>query len=100
MTAAKRVLHDHKSGADFQLHVNGNGIGIVIGIGIKISNSLIEYSESNWANDGAECNFQGGHVFLARNGATLWQSQKQRVITMSTLIVEFIACSVASSEEH
>jgi len=48
MSAARRVLQYLKSTADFRLHFNGNGIGIDIG------NSLVGYSESDWANDSAD----------------------------------------------
>jgi hypothetical protein len=60
MTAAKRVLQYLKSTADFRLQFNGNGIGIGIGIsigisiGIDIDNSLVGYSDSDWANDSVD----------------------------------------------
>jgi len=92
MTAAKRVLQYLKSTADFRLHFNSNGIGI------DISNSLVGYSDSDWANDSADHQSQGGHVFPASNGAISWQSRKQSLIAMSTLEAEFIACSEASRE--
>jgi len=104
MTAAKRVLQYLKSTADFRLHFNCNGIGIGIGIsigigiGIDIDKSLVGYSDSDWANDSADCNSQGGHVFLASNGAISKQSRKQSLIAMSTLEAKFIACSEASRE--
>jgi len=44
MTAAKRVLQYLKSTADFRLHFNG----------IDIGNSLVGYSDSDWANDSAD----------------------------------------------
>jgi len=83
MTTSKRDVQYLKSTADFQLHFAGNGIGIDIGIdmGIHVDNSLIEYSDSHWANDSAVCKSQGGHVFLASNGAILWQSRKRSLIT-------------------
>jgi len=86
MAAAKRVLQYLKSTADFRLHFNGNGIGIGIGIGIDIDigNSLAGYSDSNRAKDSADRKSQGGHVFLASNGAISWQSRKQSLIAMST----------------
>jgi hypothetical protein len=90
MTAAKRVLQYLKSTADFRLHFTG--------IGIEIGNSLVGYSDSDWANDSADRKSQGGHVFLASNGAVSWQSRKQSLIAMSTLEAEFIACSEASRE--
>jgi len=100
MTAATRVLQYLKSTANFRLHFTGNGIGIGIGIGININigNSLVGYSDSDWANDSADRKSQGGHVFLASNGAVSWQSRKQGLIAMSTLEAEFIACSEASRE--
>jgi len=96
MTAAKGVLQYLESTADFRLHFKGNGIGI--GIGIDIDNCLIGYSDFDWANDTADHKSQGGHVFLASNGAISWQSRKQSLIAMSTLEAEFIACSEASRE--
>jgi hypothetical protein len=98
MTAAKRVLQYLKSTADFRLHFTGNGIGTGIGIDIDIANSLVGYSDSDWTNDSADRKSQGGHVFLASNGAVSWQSRKQGLIAMSTLEAEFIACSEASRE--
>jgi len=92
MTAAKRVLQYLKSTADFRLHFNA------IGIGIDIGNSLVGYSDSDWANDSADRKSQGGHVFLANNGAISWQSRKQSLIAMSTIQAEFIACLEASRE--
>jgi len=96
MTAAKRVLQYLESTADFRLHLTGNGIGI--GISIDIGNSLVGYSDSNWANDSADRKSQGGEVILPSNGAMSWQSRKQSLIPMSTLEAEFIACSEASRE--
>jgi len=100
MTGAKRVLQYLKSTANFQLHFNGNGIGIAIGIamGIDIDNSLVGYSDSDWANDSTDRKSQEGHVFLVSNGAISAQSRKQSLISMLTLDVEFIACSEASSK--
>jgi hypothetical protein len=104
MTAAQRVLQYLKSTADFRLHITGNGIGIgiIIGIGIgidiDIGISLIGYSNSDCANDSADRKSQGGHVFLASNGAISWQSRKQSLIAMSSIVAEFIACSEACRE--
>jgi hypothetical protein len=101
MTAAKRVLQYLKSTADFRLHFNsnGNGIGISNGIGIDIGNSLVGYSDSDWANDSADRKSQGGHVLPSSDGvAVSWQSRKQSLIAMSTLKAEFIACLEPSRE--
>jgi len=88
MTAAKRVRQYLKSTADFRIHLNG----------IDIGNSLLEYSDSDWANHSADHKSQGGHVFLTSNGAISWQSRKQSLIAMSILEAEFIACLEASRE--
>jgi len=90
MTAAKRVLQYLKSTADFRLQFTGNGI--------NLGNSLVGYSDSDWANDSVDRKSQGGHVFLASNGAVSWQSRKQCLIAMSTFEAEFITCSEASTE--
>jgi hypothetical protein len=90
LTAAMRVLRYLKSTADFRLHFTGNGI--------DIGNSLVECSDSDCANDSGDRKSQGGHLFLANNGAVSWQSRKQGLIAMSTLEAEFIACSEASRE--
>jgi hypothetical protein len=93
MTAAKSVLQYLKYTGDFRLNFNHNGIGNCIG------NSLAGYSDSDWANDSADRNSQGGHVFLTSNGgAVSWQSRKQSLIAMSTLEAVFIACSEASRQ--
>jgi len=104
MTTAKRLLQYLKSTANFRLHFNGIGNGIDIGIdigihiGIDIGNSLIGYSDSDWANDGADRKSQGGHVFLTSNGAISWQSWKQSLIAMTTLEAKIITCSEVSKE--
>jgi len=59
MSVAKRVLQYLKSTANFRLHYTGNGIGfsinidigisIGISIGINIGNSLVRYSDADWA---------------------------------------------------
>jgi len=94
MTAAKRVLQYLKSTANFRLHYDCIGIGI----GIDIGNRLVRSSYSDWANDSADRKSQGGHVFHTNHSAISWQSRKQRLIAMSTLQAEFIACSEASRE--
>jgi len=98
MTAATRVLQYLKSTANFRLHFNGNGIGIGIGFGIDISNSLVVYSDSDWATDSADRKSQAGHVFLTSNGAISWPSRKECLIARTTLDAKFIACSEASRE--
>jgi hypothetical protein len=68
MTAAKGILQYLKSTANFQLHINSNSINI------SIRNSLIVYSDSDWANGSADRELPGGHVFLTTNRAVTSQS--------------------------
>jgi len=84
MNTAKWVLQYLKSTANFRLHFDGNGIGI--------DNTLVGYSDSDWANDSADRKPQGSHVFLAGNGAISWRSRMHSLIAMSTVEDEFIAC--------
>jgi len=90
MPAVKRDLQYLKSTADFRLRLTG--------IGISIGNSLVGFSDSDWANDSVDHKSQGGHVFRPSNGAVSWHSRKPSLIAMSTLEVEFIACSEASRQ--
>jgi len=90
MTAAKSVLQDLKATANFPLQFGRNGI--------DIGNGLVGYPDSNLANDSVDRKSQGGHVFLASNGAISWESRKQSLIAMSTLEAQCIAGSEASRE--
>jgi len=104
MTADESVRQYVKSTANIRLHSNGNCIitgisfGNGIGIHIDIQNSLVGYSDSNWADDSVEYKSHRGHVFLASSGALSRQAQKQHIITMSTLEANFISCSDASTK--
>jgi len=60
MTAAKRVHLYLEFTANFVPRFNSKVIGIDIG------NSLVGYSDSDWANDSMDCQSQGGLVSLGR----------------------------------
>jgi hypothetical protein len=93
LTAAKRVLQYLKSTADFRLHFSSSSTGS--------NDQLTGYTDSDWANDSADCKSQGGHVFLLSNRAVSWQSRKQDLIAMLTLEAEYIACSeVYTAKTH
>jgi len=97
MTAAKRFLHYVKYTADFLLHSNANDNGN----GIDTSNGLAGYSDSNCANDSTDQKSHQGHVFLASNGGAISsESQKQSLISMSTLESKLNACSEGSREAN
>jgi hypothetical protein len=56
---------------------------------------LIGYSDANWGSDLDECKSTSGYTFLLNNGAITWSSKKQPYIVLSTMEVEYVACSAA-----
>jgi len=86
LTAAQRVLRYLKVTKDYRLRYNATG-----------QNTLIGYTDSEWASDSADRKSQGGHIFIS-NGTISWQSWKQDLVATSTLEAEYIACSEASRE--
>jgi len=89
--AAKRVLQYLKSTANFRLHFSSSS-------STNSNNRLTGYTNSDWANDSADHQSQGGDVFLLSNGAVSWQSRKQHLTTMSTLKAKYIARSEGSHQ--
>ena len=61
----------------------------------KSNTNTTGYTDSDWANDSADRKSQG-RVFILKNGAISWQSQKQDLVAASTTEAEYIACSEAS----
>jgi hypothetical protein len=59
LTAAKGVLQDLKSTADFRLHFTSTGS----------NDQLTGSTDSDWAIDSADRKSQGGHIFLLSNRA-------------------------------
>jgi hypothetical protein len=90
LTAAQRVLQYLKSTAYFRLHFSSSSTGS--------NDQLTGYTDSDWANDSADRNSQGGHAFLLSNRADSRLSRNQDLIAMSTLEAEYIACSEGSRE--
>jgi hypothetical protein len=95
MPACERVVLYLQSTAHFRLYINGNDIGIKFGI----SNRLIGYSASNWANNSADLKSQGVLVFIAINGgAILLLTRKQDFNTWGALEAQFITYPVGCRE--
>jgi len=88
LTAARRVLRYLKVTKDYRLRYNSSTTG---------PNTLIVYTDSEWASDSADQKSQGGYIFIS-NGTISWQSRKQDLVATSTLEAEYIACSEASRE--
>jgi hypothetical protein len=59
---------------------------------------LIGYSDADWGSDLDEHKSTSGYAFLLNNGAISWNSKKQPCIALSTMEVEYVACSVAVQE--
>ena len=85
LTTAKRVLRYLKSTAGAKLVFPSS----------KASDSLIGYTDSDFANDKADRKSQGGYVFHLHGGPISWQSRKQRLVALSTTEAEYVACSEA-----
>ena len=50
---------------------------------------------AEWGSDLDKRKSTLGYTFLLGNGAMTWSSKKQSCIVLSTMEVEFMACSVA-----
>jgi hypothetical protein len=86
LTAAKRVLRYLKSTLAFRLHFP------------SCSEGLEGFMDSDWPGCCSTRKSIGGSVFLINNGTISWKSKSQTVIALSTLEVEFIACSDGTRE--
>ena len=59
---------------------------------------LVGYSDADCGGDLDQCKYTFGYVFLLNKGAISCCSKKKTCITLSTMEVEFIACSTAVQE--
>jgi hypothetical protein len=89
-TTAKRDLQYLKSTADFRLHLNSSSTGS--------NDQLTGYTDSDWANDNADCKSQCGHFFPLSKRSVSGLSRKQDLIAKATLEAEYIACAKGSGE--
>ncbi|KAG2705909.1 hypothetical protein I3760_05G078600 [Carya illinoinensis] len=84
--AVKRIMRYLKGTADYVLCYQGSDL------------QLKGYSDADWGNDLDERKSTTGYAFLLNNGAITWSSKKQPCIALSTMEVEYIACSAAAQE--
>jgi len=54
------------------------------------------YSDADWGGDTDESRSTSGYVFTLSGGAISWYSRKQDYIALSTMEVEYVACSIAT----
>ena len=59
---------------------------------------MISYSDADWGSDLDERKSTSEYAFLLNNGAITWSSKKQPCIALSTMEVEYVACSAAVQE--
>ena len=74
MTAAKRILRYLKQTKDLNL--------------TYVRNSIVGYSDADWAGDVQDRRSTSGNVFLLGGGAITWSSRKQSSVALSTYEAE------------
>ena len=60
--------------------------------------TLIGYSDADWAGDSDDRHSTTGNVFLAAGAAITWLSKKQAIVALSTAEAEYVALSSATQE--
>ena len=87
LTAVKRILRYLKGTINLALKYKEDE-----------TNSLIGYSDADWAGDLDDRYSTTGNLFLLAGGAVSWVSKKQHVVALSTTEAEYIALSLAAQE--
>ena len=54
-------------------------------------NSIIGFSDADWAGDLDNCHSTSGNLFVMSGGAISWLSKKQPVVALSTTEAEYVA---------
>jgi hypothetical protein len=86
--AAKRVIRYLVGTKDLKLVFGGAGS----------SETLVGYSDADWAGDQTDSKSNTGFVFLYNGGAVSWASRKQNCVTLSSMEAEYVALSEACQE--
>ncbi|XP_028751927.1 uncharacterized protein LOC114711676 [Neltuma alba] len=81
--AIKRIMRYLEGTMDYELHYQGNGL------------RAEGYSNADWAGDLDERHLMLGYAFLLNNRAISWSNKKQTCVSLSSMEVEYVACSVA-----
>jgi len=85
--AVKRILRYLKGTKDMKLCFSN-----------KDSNSIIGYSDADWAGDSEDRKSTTGYLFMTQGGAISWNSKKQPTVALSTTEAEYMALTSASQE--
>ena len=59
---------------------------------------LVGYNDADWGSDLDQRKSTSGYIFLLSSGAMSWSSKKQSCIVLSTMELEYLACSIAVQE--
>ncbi|CAL1391443.1 unnamed protein product [Linum trigynum] len=88
MLAAKRVLRYIKGTMQFGIWYKRK----------QEEESLVGYTDSDYAGDADDRKSTSGYAFFLAGGAVSWASKKQPVVTLSTTEAEFIAAAYCASQ--
>ena len=89
MSALKRVLKYLRSTLNHGITFSG-----------KNPNSLVGYSDSDFASDRTDRLSILGNVFMLGNGPVSWMSKKQKSVATSTMDAEYMAMCAASKQSQ
>ena len=87
-TALKRILWYLNGTPDYGLVYTKN----------DVNDSLIGYSDADWAGDTNDRKSTSGYLFMMAGAAVSWKSRKQTCVALSTAEAEYVAMSAAAQE--
>jgi len=89
MSATKCILRYLKQTRKLGLTYSGSNVGIP---------KLIDYSDSDHAEDRNDRKSTSGYVFTLQGAALLWKSNKQSMVTLSSTEAKYVGSSEAARE--
>lgn len=88
-TAVKHVLRYLSGTKSFGIQYGGSN---------NKGDSIIAYSDSDYAGDTASRKSTSGYILLLSGGSISWKSKKQPIVATSSCEAEYIACCAATKE--
>jgi len=89
LKVAKRILRYLKGTADLRLTLGSSG---------SESIDLVDWTDSNWAQDPDSCQLIGDFFFEIAGGSVSWSAKKQPTIALLTIEAEYIAAMNVTKE--